>query len=104
MPRGKTKVTASAAGPATKTGKNASNVDVNAEELNSANIQLKLELPETGEKKPSPSKVDLSQFRFKKKPHVKIEFEKDSPEKEVIKHLFITNFHIYNISLISEKT
>ncbi|KAJ8728358.1 hypothetical protein PYW08_016743 [Mythimna loreyi] len=89
MPRGKTKVTANAAGPAKKPGKITSSSDENKDELNFANIELKVEPSEPPEEQqPSPSKIDLSQFRFEKKQHIKIEYEKDSAEKENTKGLW----------------
>lgn len=87
MPRGKTKV-ATSLSLKRKVGNNASagiNAD-NEEELNenikSEGIEIKVEPPESSEDQSTSNKFDLSQFKFEKKPHVKIEFEKDSPVKE----------------------
>lgn len=90
MPRGKAKV-AARSGLSKKTGKNTSSNEENMdgemkENIESKSFEFKIEPPESFDDKPSPSKLDLSQFKFEKKPHVKIEFEKDSPEKGVIIH------------------
>lgn len=86
MPRVKTKAAVNT-GPSKKTLKNAYKNNENMDVVNETNenIALKIELnPELSKDPLSPSKTDLSKFRFEKKPHVKIEFENDSPVKEVI--------------------
>ncbi|XP_075973862.1 nth-like DNA glycosylase 1 [Anticarsia gemmatalis] len=93
MPRAKTK-TGSTSGAGKKLegnsdensfGQNKDNVNETAD---FKDIVIKTEPPELPEEKPSPSKIDLSQFKFEKKPHIKIEFEKDSPVKEEVKGLW----------------
>lgn len=78
MPRGKIKQTAAAANVRSK---NTNNKEEDIKTIKTENIEIKVEAPEPPEDAPSPSKIDLSQFKFERKPHVKIEYEKDSPEK-----------------------
>lgn len=90
MPRGKIKQTAAAASVRSK---NTNNKEEDIKTIKTENIEIKVEAPEPPEDAPSPSKIDLSQFKFERKPHVKIEYEKDSPEKsekEVNKHFTLT--------------
>ncbi|KAH9632088.1 hypothetical protein HF086_015292 [Spodoptera exigua] len=78
MPRGKIKQTTTAANCAIK------NTSLKKEDKNQTNIteniKIKIEAPEEPAEELSPSKIDLSQFKYERKPHVKIEYEKDSPE------------------------
>ncbi|CAH0579469.1 unnamed protein product [Chrysodeixis includens] len=84
MPRAKTKAAATSSALSNK-----SNDFVNENESkNKENPVIKIEPPEPEESQPSPSKMDLSKFRFEKKPHVKIEFDKDSPTKDDTKGLW----------------
>lgn len=86
MPRAKTKTAATTSTLSTLTSKNTckNNDLVNETESEIKEIPIiKIEPPEVLESQPSPSKMDLSKFRFEKKPHVKIEFDKDSPTKDV---------------------
>lgn len=87
MPRAKTKSTSTASTSSIsvrqttqeKTDESNHNLDEN---INDINIKTEpLELPE---EKLSPSKIDLSQFKFEKKPHINIEYDKESPSKEVM--------------------
>ncbi|CAB3253151.1 unnamed protein product [Arctia plantaginis] len=91
MPRAKTK---SITGPSTSnnlashttqegTDDNKHNVNKGIED-----IKIKTEPLELTEEKLSPSKIDLSQFKFEKKPHIKIEYDKESPSKEDVKGLW----------------
>lgn len=87
MPRAKTKNVCT--GDASKKiasrnqNKSQENFDTVNGQDNFEDVSVKKETPELPEEQPSPSKIDLSQFKFEKKPHIKIEFEKDSPVKEV---------------------
>lgn len=86
MPRGKIKQTATAGNVRSK---NTSNKEEDIKTIKTENIEIKIEAPESPEDAPSPNKIDLSQFKFERKPHVKIEYDKESPqksEKEVNKH------------------
>lgn len=87
MPRAKTKSISAATTSSIsvtqttqeKTDESNHNLDEN---INDINIKTEpLELPE---EKLSPSKIDLSQFKFEKKPHINIEYDKESPSKEVM--------------------
>lgn len=89
MPRGK----------ATVANKEATTIKLNVKKNKSpykdeANSQIKLEVQEivpeedmscTQSKSPS---LDLSKFKFEKKPHIKIEYEKESPVKQETKGLW----------------
>lgn len=86
MPRAKTKTAATTSALLDKMSRNIckNNDLINENESdNKENPIIKIEPSEPLESQPSPSKMDLSKFRFEKKPHVKIEFDKDSPTKDV---------------------
>lgn len=51
-------------------------------------VNIKTEPEESPVEQESPSKIDLSQFKFGKKPHIKIEFEKDLNVKKEGKGLW----------------
>ncbi|XP_022830598.1 endonuclease III-like protein 1 [Spodoptera litura] len=80
MPRGKALTTAAANVRFKNTSNKPQEAEIN-ETIKTENIKIKIEAPEPQEVALSPNKIDLSQFKFQKKPHVKIEYEKDSPEK-----------------------
>lgn len=94
MPRGRVKVSANE-NIKTNIKRDAKSPEENDLTKNKEDIKVKLEPTDEEEPSTSGTPPDLSRFKFQKKPHVKIEFEKDSPTKQV-KDTFSCHINVQN--------